>query len=109
MCSSDLHPVINVSRLRPFREVPEHLRGSEVVPPEALPLPVPADYPFLRVSGFLATTTGRGRPRELLVQWVDLPEPSWVEAKLLQAECQRAYGNDRAYQDMLKRVKRVTT
>ncbi len=64
--------------------------------PTDLALPIPPDLSFTRVAGYMAKRRGEGQggPMDLLVQWEDLPEPSWVGAALLAQECRRAYGTD---------------
>ena len=104
-----MHPVVNVSRLEPYHELPGRFPGREqtIVRPEELPLPIPPELPFVRVAGYLASRRGegQGRPRDLLVQWVDLPRPSWVAAALLAQECRRAYGSDAEHKRLLEKLK----
>ncbi|GAB4816721.1 hypothetical protein N2152v2_003767 [Parachlorella kessleri] len=105
-----MHPVVNVSRLEPYYDGSGQFPERGCVRPEDVPLPVPAEFPFLRMAGYLASRHGRGgRPRELLVQWTDLPEPSWLEAKLCQEQCRLAHGSDYEHKRMLDRMKRLNS
>ena len=77
--------------------------GREVLPPEVIPLPVPAALPFRRVDRFLARSK-RKRPMEVLVKWSDLPDASWVEAEHMRHECVRAYGDDKVFKQLLAAI-----
>jgi hypothetical protein len=97
-----MHPVVNVSRLEPFLSS-KRFPGRGTKRPEDVPLPVPVEFPFTRVVGYLAAR-GRGKTREVLVQWVDLPQPSWVEAAHMEAECVRAYGSNAKHKALMEKM-----
>lgn len=108
-----MHPVINVSRIEPYHKLPGRFpsREQDIVRPTDLALPIPPDLPFTRVAGYMAKRRGEGQggPMDLLVQWADLPEPSWVAAALLAQECRRAYGNDAEHKRMLAKLKKPSS
>jgi hypothetical protein len=100
-----MHPVVNVSRLEPFLSS-DRFPGRDTMRPEAVHLLVPAEFPFTRVVGYLAGR-GRGKTREVLVQWADLPNASWVEAAHMEAECVRAYGSNVKHKEMVEKMRKL--
>ena len=100
-----MHPVVNVSRLEPYVES-ERFHQEQVVQPEDVPLPVPAEFPFVRIAGYLGEK-GRGSSKQYLVQWVDLPGAAWLESSLLAEQCREAYGDDRPHHMMIEKMKKL--
>lgn len=99
-----MHPVIMCRCLEPFLSS-ESFSERDIMRLEDVPLLVPAEFPFTRVAGY-PTARGRGTTRELFVQWVDLPNPLWVEVAHMEAECVRAYGSNSKHKELLDRMKK---
>ena len=43
---------------------------------------------------------------QVLMQWTDLPNPSWVEAAHMVQECQRAYGSAERHTALLQKMEK---